>query len=282
MGALLLLMLAQSPSAPGEVAVVASSRREPAAAQKVVRALTEVLAPNAHVLSEDAAKARLAELGGVDPVTCDGARLCLSKLAELLGPHATVIGIDVARAGRFTSCHIEAVGAGKVDSLLADDFTAETKGFEARSKQWARSFGERLQARLSGWNAELEAARPKPAPAPVVVVPAPVPTPEPVLAPPPPPPVVEERPSRTPAWVSTVVGGATLVSTGVLLGLGLHDRSTYLSSIATWRGPNDASGLTYTQMNDTVGRANTELTVALALGCVTAAAATLALYFFTR
>jgi len=285
MGALLLLMLAQSPQAPGDVAVVVSSRREPAAAQKVARALAEVLAPSAHVLSDDAAKARVAELGGVDPVTCDGARQCLSKLAELLGPHATVIGVDVAKAGRFQSCHIEAVASGKGESLLADDFTSDTKAFEAQSKQWARSFGERLQVKLSAWNQEIEAAKPKVAPTPPNPIIATNPEPVLVAPPPPPPPLLVEQPppARTPAWVCTVVAGAGAISTGVLLGLGLSAKARYDNSVRTFLiGTDNASTLTWSQLNQTVDRANNELGISLGLGIVTALAATLALYFFLR
>lgn len=284
MGALLLLLLAQSPQAPGDVAVVVSSRREPASAQKVARALAEVLAPNAHVLTGDAAKARLAELGGVDPVACDGQRLCLLKLAELLGPHATVIGIDVAKAGKFISAHVEAVGAGKVDSLLADDFSSDTRGFEAQSKQWSRAFGEKLRDKLAAWNAELEAAKPKPPPP----TPAPAPTPanpEVAALPPPPPPLVEqhEQPSRAPAWAATVAAGLCAIGGGVTLGLAISNKTSYDNSVRSFlSGNNNASSLTYSQLTSTVNTANTEFSIALGLGIATAVAAVVAILLFLR
>lgn len=284
MGALLVLLLTQTPTAPGDVAVVVASRREPAAAQKLARALSEVLAPNAKVLAGDAAKARITELGGVDPAACDGQRLCLIKLAELLGPHATVIGIDVARAGKFQSAHVEAVGAGKVDSLLADDFSSDVKGFEAQSKQWARGFGEKLKDKLGAWSAELEAAKPKP----VAVAPTPAPTPEPqpsVVPPPPPPPMVEQRPepSRGPAWAATVAAGLCAIGTGVTLGLAVSNKTSYDNSVRSFLSGNmNASSLTWSQLNSTASTANSEFSIALGLGIATAVAAVVAAIFFLR
>jgi hypothetical protein len=284
MGALLLLLLAQTPQAPGDVAVVVASRREPANAQKVARALAEVLAPTAHVLTEEGAKSRIAELGGVDPVACDGQRLCLIKLAELLGPHATVIGIDVAKAGKFVSAHVEAVGAGKVESLLADDFSSDTKGFDAQSKQWARTFGEKLKDKLAQWNAEVEAAKPKP----VVTqtpTPTPAPTPEPIAPPPPPPPVVEQhdQPSHGPAWAATVAAGLLAIGGGVTLGLAISNKTAYDNSVRSFlSGNQNASSLTYSQLNSTVNAANTEFSIALGLGIATVVAVAVAILLFAR
>jgi len=275
--------LAQSPV---DVAVVVSSRREPAAAKKVAHALVEVLAPTAHVLNDDAAKARLAELGGVDPVTCDGARLCLGKLAELLGPTSVVIGIDVAKAGRFQSCHVEAVAPGKIDSLLADDFTSDSKAFDADSKKWAKGFAERLQVKLDALAAEREAAKPKPQPQPPPTVTPPpeiVPPVSNVPPPPPPPLLTEPAPSRTPAWVSTAGALATAISCGVLLGLGLTDKAHYEDSQRNFLGGTQiASTLTLAEINATVNRSNTELSFSLGFGIAAAVATALALYFFAR
>ncbi len=125
---LVFFALAQAPasaSAEVPVAIVVSSRRDTnGSASRLCDQLQNAIGPQA--MTEKQSIERLASLGGVDPHACDGARLCLQKLAQLL--HGVVIGVDVSKAGRLTAGHIEAVSFDRVDSLAVGDIASDAKG----------------------------------------------------------------------------------------------------------------------------------------------------------
>src|SRR4051794_35159731 len=140
MSVLLLLVLAQAPAADVPVAIVVSSRRDSGNASA---ALCEQLksALGSKAMGEKESVERLTHLGGVDPHACDGARLCLQKLAQLL--HGVVIGVDVSRAGKLTAGHIEAVAMDRVDSLATIDVASDAKGWVQKAGDAAKSLADK-------------------------------------------------------------------------------------------------------------------------------------------
>src|SRR4051812_30896983 len=141
--ALLTVVLAQAP-ADVSVAIVVSSRRDPGNAPAVCDQLKAAIGAGA--MSEKESVDRLTRLGGVDPHACDGARLCLQKLAQLL--HGVVIGVDVSKAGKLLAGHIEAVSFDRVESLASEDFTADAKSWPQKSQAAVASLAQRLSPAL--------------------------------------------------------------------------------------------------------------------------------------
>ena len=277
----LLLVLSQAPT-DVPVAIVISSRRDTStAAATLAEQLKVTLGAQGIAAMGDAdAVTRLKMLGGVDPKACDGARLCLQKLAQLL--QGVVIGVDVSKAGRLTAGHLEAVSWDRVDSLAADDLSSDAKSWNQRSAEAATAFALKLKPPLQALN---DARRPKVAVTPTPPPPKPA---EPELKPPPPadPPrnpmlVPEPPPTPPPAVVVedkkpsslgpvpyvTAATGIVAIGAGIVcLVLGFFDRQTYVDTFRRPDGMAVVSSYTDAELRDVAGRSN--LRIGLGSGLV--------------
>lgn len=214
--------------------VVVSSRRDVGStAVSICEQMRVALAAQGIVATGDGASVeRLKKLGGVDPKACDGARLCLQKLAQLL--QGVVIGVDVSRAGKLSAGHFEAVSFDRVDSLAADDVTADAKSWPGKSSAAVTAFAAKLKAPMLALN-ETRRASSKP-PEPELKAPPDAPREVRVLPEPPPlpPPAVTAEKSGT-GPVPYVTGAAAVAALGmgiVFMVLGFIDRGTYHASFA--------------------------------------------------
>jgi hypothetical protein len=226
------LVLAQAPAPSGDVpvAIVSSSRRDPGTSAALCEQLKTALGGTA--MGEKESIDRLAKLGGVDPHACDGARLCLQKLAQLL--HGVVIGVDVSKAGKLLAGHVEVVSFDRVESLATEDVTADAKSWPQKSQAAVASLAQRLSPQLLAMRPRVE---PKPdlkgtpafePPREVNLTPEPPPTPLPS-----PEPAVTASGEVSKGPVPYVTAGSGIVSLGIgitLTVLGFLDRGTYQAS----------------------------------------------------
>jgi|CXWL01.1.fsa_nt_gi hypothetical protein len=291
MSALLVVLAAFAaadvPATESSVAIVISSRRDPSGllSAEVANALKKYLgAHGIATLSPDEATARLAKLGSVDPKACDGARLCLSKLAQLLGARGAVIGLDVGKAGRFNAGHFECVSAGSVESLAVADITGDAKRWAATSDDALKTFVAELAPKLKTLLAEPVAT------ATAAVTPSTASPDAPVtvkLIPgaPPAPPMVTAEVSKPWGPAVYATGGAAIVSAGVaatFLALALGHKGTFDGSMQSVGGRTGGSSLSQTQLSELSGAANREFTIAAAAGAATGALTAATVFFITR
>lgn len=247
MTALILFALAQAPTEV-PVAIVVSSRRDTGTqASTLAEQLKVALAAEGITATSDAdSVARLKKLGGVDPRACDGARLCLQKLAQLM--QGVVIGVDVSKAGRLSAGHLEAVAWERVESLAADDLTSDAKSWPAKSKDGAKAFAQKLKGPLAELNearkvkasSELKGAPVLEPPQQARLVPEPPPVPPPTA----PPTAVQAEPAQKSNLgpVAYVTTAAAIISAGagiVCMILGFLDRGTYFSTLSRFDGSMD-------------------------------------------
>jgi hypothetical protein len=287
MSLLLYLVLAQAPAADVPVAIVISSRRDSTTASSVLcEQLKTALGPRA--MGEKDSVARLTQLGGVDPHACDGAKLCLQKLAQLL--HGVVIGVDVSKAGRLLAGHIEAVSFDRVESLATDDLTGDAKSWPQKSSAAAQAFAQKLSPHLDALKPREE---PKPPPQELKASPALEPPHQVVIVPEPPPQppseavgVQAEGPSKGFGPVPYVVTGAAVASVGAgiaLLVSGFVDRNTYQGSFQ--QVPNQmavASSFSDAQLSSLATASNAKIGLGIAFGVIAAALGVLAGVLFAK
>lgn len=290
MTALLLVVLSQAglSQAPADVpvALVVSSRRDTTnAAPALVDQLKIALAAQGITAMGDAdSVARLKLLGGVDPKACDGSRLCLQKLAQLL--QGVVVGVDVSKAGRLTAGHVEAVAYDRVESLAVDDVTSDAKSWNKTAGEAATAFAQKLKAPLAAMN---EARRPKEAPpkvaekqpelktAPPLETPREATlTPEPPPTPPPAVPVEATTQKSGLGPVPYVTTGVAIVALGagiVCLILGFIDRGTYVGTFERpmGLGTDVASMYTDAQLRNLAQQSNVRIGVGTGLVALAAA-----------
>ena len=269
------------------IAIVISSRRDTgdtlssALCAKVKDALA---AQGIEAMSAPQSAERLAKLGAVDSRACDGSKLCLAKLAELL--QGIVIGVDIGKVQKFSAGHLEAVAVGRVDSLAVSDFSSDAKGWPKKSAAETAAFVAQVVSGAREMNKALEPVKvavvepppPKvavvePPPPPKVIV-ADMPTevkliPEP---PPTPPPVIIDEPrSRGPlpyVVVGTAVAAAVVAVT--LLVLALIDTSKYNGTTDGFNSLTTSS-LTRAQLDTLAANANLKYSVSLGTGIGAAA-----------
>lgn len=240
-----------------------SSRRD---ADKLALGVTEQLkaalaAQGITATSDSESVERLKKLGGVEPRACDGARLCLQKLAQLL--QGVVVGVDVSRAGRLTAGHVEAVAFDRVESLAVDDITSDAKQWSAKSNEAAKAFAEKLKAPVRALSDarrvksppkaaenELKTTPALDAPREATVVPEPPPTPPPAIEA-----VTVSKKASGTGPLPFITTGAAVVAAGagiLCLVLGFSDRSTYFQSISGGM----ASSLTDAQLQNLAYQSN--------------------------
>jgi hypothetical protein len=281
MWALLSLVLAQAP-ADVPVAIVISSRRDPGNAAALCEQLKTAIGQGA--MGEKESVDRLTRLGGVDPHACDGARLCLQKLAQLL--HGVVVGVDVGKAGKLFAGHIEAVSFDRVESLATEDITSDAKAWPQKSQAAVTSFAQKLSPQLQAMRPKVE-PRPDLKGTPTFEQPR-----EAQLTPEPPPqPRAETLELVTPAEtgkgpVPYLTAGAGVVCLGVgitLTVLGFLDRGTYQASFQDV--PNQmavASTLTDQQLSNLATASNAKIGFGVSLIGLAVALAVTAGFFFLK
>lgn len=266
MTALLLFVLAQAPSDVPVALVVSSRRDNTGAATQLVESLKASLqSQQISAMSEAESVKRLTQLGGVDPKACDGARLCLQKLAQLL--QGVVVGVDVSKAGKRLAAHVEAVSFDRVESLAVDDLAAESKAWKSKSLEFANGFSVKLRAPLAALNEsrksktdntprgfeEFKAPPTVDASPSISPVPQPMPKVQAAVTPPP------ELPAKTRGVLPYLIGGGAVVSAGVgaaLMVLGFVDRGTYSASLRMRVNGQTISTLTDQELSALAGRSN--------------------------
>jgi len=302
---LLVLLQSSAPAeanAPRDIAVISVSRRGRSAGDAVAAEVVKSLrARGLKVTESHAASRKILENSGVDPQSCDGTRVCVRHLAQLLGPRAVVVGIDVARAGSGVAAHVEALAADEGSPLAQLDFSGETRTFSTRFTAPVQRFGSDVASAL----ARLDV----PGPDQVMALSHPVaPSPpagaaaEPIAAPSAPPKVVavndgfahwpggevplDDPPLTTPPvtltasthahWPKWTLLTGTLVAALTTAGFtiaGFQERATYQSMLRDYGGGHDnASAVPRSVLEQHASNANTDF-----IGALIALAATVPL-----
>lgn len=133
-----------------EVAVVSVSRRGSGAAGFVTSQVVKSLKSRGlKVIEARDAQLRIMQKSGVDPASCDGTKVCVRHLAQLLGPKAVVVGVDVAKAGNVYATHLEALAADDGNALASFDFNADARTFQGRFPLAATRFGADVAAAVN-------------------------------------------------------------------------------------------------------------------------------------
>lgn len=274
------------------IAIVISSRRDTGdtlSSELCAKVKDALAAQGIEAMSAPQSAERLAKLGAVDSHACDGSKLCLAKLAELL--QGIVIGVDIGKVQKFSAGHLEAVAVGRVDSLAVSDFSSDAKGWPKKSAAETAAFVAEVVSGAREMNKALEPVKvavvqppPPPPPKVAVVEPPPPPTPKVIVAdmptevklipepPPTPPPVIIEEPrSRGPlpyVVVGTAVAAAVVAVT--LLVLALIDTSKYNGTTDGFNSLTTSS-LTRAQLDMVAAEANLKYSVSLGTGIGAAA-----------
>jgi hypothetical protein len=285
---LLMLFLAQTPApaASAPIAVVVSSKRpgaevySPGIAARVYAALLREGVPVADALDDLAAGKKVKAAGFSDARNCQGGASCLVKLAVLLGPHAVVVGVDVGKISNQLALRLDAVSAETGKSLLVTDVTAP-----------AETFGDKAAVPIALFARQLVGLAKQAAPPPTIVKAEPVVIAPPVadaprvsnLTPPPTPPPLEVKAGRAPAALKWSLGIGAVVAAGVSVGFlaaGLGTRAEMNSQRTTTPSGMVATRLTAAQVDALSQRSNSQLTISLVTGIVTAVLAGTATWFF--
>ena len=294
MGTLLLVLMAQAASGAPKppqvpIAIVISSRRDTGdtlSSELCAKVKDALAAQGIEAMSAPQSAERLAKLGAVDSRACDGSKLCLAKLAELL--QGIVIGVDIGKVQKFSAGHLEAVAVGRVDSLAVSDFSSDAKGWPKKSAAETAAFVAEVVSGAREMNKALEPVKvavvQPPPPPPKVAVVEPPPPPKVIVAdmptevklipepPPTPPPVIIEEPrSRGPlpyVVVGTAVAAAVVAVT--LLVLALIDTSKYNGTTDGFNSLTTSS-LTRAQLDMVAAEANLKYSVSLGTGIGAAA-----------
>lgn len=234
--ALAVTVLTASPD-QGPVVVLVASKRAGAEAftAKVATKVQQTLLANgtAGVL-DDAAGAKLVKKAGGDARACQGGTECLAKTALLLGPKAVVIGVDVGKIAKTLAIHVEAVRAGANEPLAIADFSAPADTWAEQSAEPLTAFAKQLAEKLVAPETPPvakadEIKRPADAPSDTSLVPPPQPsTTSPA--------VTASRSSSSGGGkivpiLAVGVAAAALITSGVLLGLGMSEKGVVDRSI---------------------------------------------------
>ncbi len=282
LGALLVLMQC---AAPREVAVVVTSRRGQSSSDEVAaRVVSALRAKGVTVMAPDEATRRLVEVGGVDPQSCDGLRVCVKHLAQMLGQRGVVVGVDVAKAGRLTAAHLEALASDRLEPLAACDVNGDRLSFATQSAAAIDQLSEELSRTLAALDAQppsvaspaVEPLPPPPAPAleagPPVSAPA-----EAVAARPP---AAAWRP-RWLKWGGLGVSAAGAVAALSLTAAGADARSSYQGLLRDYRGGRaNASIVPFSVLEARASQVNTDFVAALAVGLVSVSFIAATLWLF--
>ena len=285
MTALWLVILAQA-AVPSKsavpVAIVVSSRRDAlnTLSPQLCDELKKALAAEGVVAMSDAESTqRLVSLGGVEPRACDGSKLCLQRLAELL--RGVVIGVDVGKVQRFSAGHLEALAIDRAESIGVADITADGKSWQKKSASAAIAFARKIApVVLELERVRQEQLRADAMPPQVTDVPRQASLlPDAPLTPPP---ELTVRRSRGP--VPYVLLGAAIAAAGAavaMLILGLADANRYNGSLQPLAG-GTTSSFTQAQLNGLAASGNLKFSIAAGCGAGALVLAALATWFLVR
>jgi len=231
------------------------------------RAGAEAYAPKVLAKVRAALTAEGLSAGTGDFRSCQGDTACLKREAERLP--GVVVGVDVGHIAKSLAIHLEAVSSKVSEPIAVADLSASATGWQTETAEGLRAFAKSLVEKLhklepapatAQRDVFEEAAKPKAAaPDASPPVPAEQPPPNPALE-------VRAQPPARPdgtsvvRWVPAVVGAALLVSSGVCLGLGLHEKGIVDGSI----NAEGLSTLPQSLYDQHRNAGNTELTAALA------------------
>lgn len=290
-GLVVLWCLAQAP-AP-QVGVVVSSKRPgadafaTAAAGRVHAALLREGLPAGDALDDAATGKKVKEAGFSDARNCQGGASCLTRLAQLLGSNAVIVGVDVGKIGNQLAIHLEAFSAKTEKSMQVVDLTVPADKWGDKVAVPIALFARQLVEKV-------KALTPPPVkPAEPVVKNDPPPAKElpdaplaVALTPPPVPPasvVTEEPKGRTPGAVKWVLGVAAVGAAGASVGFlvaGLGNKSALTSNGTTTKDDLTATKYTHAQASQLANSANTQFTVSLAGGILAGLLTAAAVYLF--
>jgi hypothetical protein len=255
---LALLAAAPSTQALPPVAVVVSSRRDPA--NKVAPELTRRM-------REALTAVGLTLWSGQEPsaVQCEGAPVCLGAVGAAVGGGFVVVGVDAGRVASVVAAHFEAVFAGEDVSLANGDLAGDAAKWSEAARPALEAFALRLLTQLRA-RAAASAPAPPPVPPPAV----------PMVA-------VESPPSRVQP-LTIGLGAGALAGLAVTLGLGVATvdaRNRYTATLYD-RGMMTASMLPDSALRAQASEVNARATAALISGIVTAALAAVTVWLFIR
>jgi hypothetical protein len=285
------LALGQAADVRTPVAVVMTSKRpgSEAAAPKIAqRVFDSFKREGVTGLLDDAASAKeLRSAGFSDPKSCQGSRACLGKLAILIGPHAVVVGIDVGKVGKTLAIHLEAVAADRTESLGTLDVSSSLEGWSDAMSAPIVVFVRDVKAGLELKKKAVAAETPPPPP-PQDVAKTDVPkktelTPRPgegTAGD-----LVEQPQQGKPRVAAWVFAGTAAATAGVAVAFGVMSggaKSQFDASLVDLGDGTRGSRLPETQAKALANTANTDATVAITSGIVSAALTAAATIFFLK
>ena len=285
------LALGQAAEVRTPVAVVMTSKRpgsETSAAKIAQRVFDSFKREGVTGLLDDAASGKeLRSAGFSDPKSCQGSRACLAKLAILIGPHAVVVGIDVGKVGKTLAIHLEAVAADRTESLGTLDVSSSLDG-------WSDAMSAPIVVFVRDVKAGLELKKkvvaletpPPPPPAEVAKTDAPkktelTPRPKEGTAGE----LVEQPQPGKPRVAAWVFAGTAAATAGVAVAFGVmsgNAKSQFDASLVDLGGGTRGSRLPETEAKALANTANTDATVAITSGIVSAALTAAAAIFFLK
>ncbi len=289
---LLQLSLAQTADARSPVAVVMTSKRPgaEAVAPKIAQRVFDSFKREGVVaLLDDAATVKdLRAAGFSDPKSCQGTRACLSKLAILIGPRAVVVGVDVGKIGKTLAIHLEAVAADKDESLGTLDVSSSLNG-------WSDAMSAPIVVFVRDVKAGLELAKkkepvePPPSMPPLEVAKTDAPK-KTELTPAPrkddPNAALIEKPAGKPPRVAAwVFAGGAAATAGVAIAFGVMSggaKSQFDASLVDMPDGTKASRLPEDQARALANTANTDATIAITSGIISAGLTAAATIFFLK
>jgi hypothetical protein len=281
------LALGQAAEVRTPVAVVLTSKRpgaEGAAPKIAQRVFDSFKREGVTGLLDDAASAKeLRSAGFSDPKSCQGTRACLSKLAILLGPKAVVVGVDVGKVGKTLAIHLEAVSADREESLGTLDVSSSLNGWSDAMSAPIVVFVRDVKAGLELKKKVTEPPPPMP-PAEVAKTDTPKKT-ELTPAPKEEPPAIVEQEGPKPKIAAWAFAGGAAAGTGLAIAFAVMSgsaKSQYDASLVDLGDGTRASTLPEDQAKALANQANTNASVALTSGLISAGLAAAATIFFLK
>jgi hypothetical protein len=284
------LLVAQPAETRKPVAVLVTTHRKGAEAfaPHIARRVFESLQRErvTRLLNDPATMKELRSLGFSDPRSCQGARACIRRLAQVLGPRAVVVSVDVGKVGKTLAIHLSAVAADQPESLGSLDvsapFHAWTKAMAAPMVVFART----VKANLTVLPPPAVPAEPTPVTPPMV---ADVPVKSELL----PRQAVSQALPVGPVPVplsmrqvsALVFTGTAVASAGTSVALAIKSqqgRSRFEASLVPLADGTFGTSLPEAQARALSNAANTEATVALTCGVVSAGLGIIAAILFAQ
>jgi hypothetical protein len=230
-------------------------------------------------------RAALKKVQAADPRNCQGATLCLMKLAGMLGPEAVIIGVDVGKVQTQLALHLEAVSGNALESLAIADIVVESKNWSEQASSSLTEFVRQLKTKMRAkQNPPSESvatdvpkeAKPRDIPTSVSLTPTSTGTDNELVT-------SGSSPSGSKVLPWALVGGAA-VSAGAAVTFGIlggQDARKYNSALVN-TDQGQGTTLSKPEADALAASANTKIGLAIGTAVLSAGLGGLATYFFVK